>query len=192
MKKCFISLLAAILLILSGCKTAVTAEAPNIRPRAFSKETQEVLDLIGDVYFYDFTLNDTLKSYTLDFWTCADGQWAHESVAMDNFSALKHACLGFQVLDEGIVLYDFNENGTTKMTSDIPLRPDPGPGYGVGSYHLGNEQAIEANREIILCQYLVSQSDGRIYTGELGSFAPGHYSAGTALTITFYDHPLEA
>ena len=45
MKKCFISLLAAILLILSGCKTAVTAEAPNIRPRAFSKETQEVLEI---------------------------------------------------------------------------------------------------------------------------------------------------
>jgi hypothetical protein len=33
--------------------------------------------------------------------------------------------------------------------------------------------------------------DQKIYTSDIGHFDGGHYGSGTALTITFYDHPLE-
>lgn len=76
MKKA-ISILLAVAMLLSLCACSRNKRSVmTIKPSEFSKETQEVLDLFDDeIRFFDISLDETVKSYTISVWVYRDGTW---------------------------------------------------------------------------------------------------------------------
>ena len=69
-----ISILLAVAMLLSLCACSRNKRSVmNIRPSEFSKETQEVLDLLDDeIQFFDISLDETVKSYTISVWAVTE------------------------------------------------------------------------------------------------------------------------
>lgn len=76
MKK-VLSILLAVAMLLSLCACSRNKRsAMTIRPSEFSKETQEVLGLFdSEIQFFDISLDETVKSYTISVWVYRDGMW---------------------------------------------------------------------------------------------------------------------
>lgn len=180
MKKHIVLLLAA-LLLLSGCQ----AGGSSIRPEKFSKETQEILETIGDTYFYTYTLGDEIKSFHIDYWTFADGEWSRET-AMEAFQLEnKPARLGLRFEPE--TLYVYIEGA--KYTLPFVMAPTLLEGKAKMSNPLMSAQEIVPGEDIILYQCLYSE-DGNMLNSDLGSFAATDYAGGVALTVTFCEGAL--
>lgn len=182
MKKHIVLLLAA-LLLLSGCQ----AGGSSIRPEKFSKEAQEILETIGDTYFYTYTLGDEIKSFHIDYWTFTDGEWSRKTVVETPQVESRSARLGLRFEPETLYVYDEYGRYTMPVTMKLTV-PD---GCGGFSNPLMSAQDIVAGEDIILYQSIISP-DGQIHTADLGSFAPGHYTDGVALTVTFCGEDAEA
>lgn len=179
MKKHIVLLLAA-LLLLSGC-----AAKPSISPAKFSKETQTVLDTIGNTWFFDYVPGDGVQSFHVDYWTLADGEWSRET-AMEAFQLEnKPACLGLRFEPE--TLYVYTEGA--KYTLPFVMAPTLLEGKAKMSNPLMSAREIVPGEDIILYQCLYSE-DGNMLNSDLGSFAATDYAGGVALTVTFCESAL--
>lgn len=180
MKKRIAFLLLAVLLLLSGCQ----ADGSFLRPKKFSKETQEILDTIGDTYFYDLNIGDDLQAYTVDYWSFDGQEWNRVNLTYDTQLTQGTTRFGFHVQDEGLVIY--SDKATTTM--HLSMRSAQS-GSIVTSQVLTDDTEIQPGEDIVLYSYIASS--GLFPPNWFGDFENPSYDVGTALTITFYDHPLE-
>lgn len=83
MKKLLAAILAILLTLVTvtlviACTAAQRKpEGMTLRSAAFSKETQLVLNALGDdTLFFDYTVDDTIRSMTVEIWRKEAGEWA--------------------------------------------------------------------------------------------------------------------
>ena len=59
-----------------------------IREREFSEETKKVLSIFEDeVVFFDYKVDESIKSMSLDIWICENGEWTNEDSVFGNIES---------------------------------------------------------------------------------------------------------
>lgn len=188
MKKVFAAL-TVLMLALTGCGADAPKEAAEtsmtIRPRDFSAETQEILTLIGatdDIMFFEYTVDDTIKSAEINIWLYQDGAWTEGGSTSGPISK-----------EEDRIGLRFRENGYEIYAGGV-CRYDAEKGYDGfddttqwGSYLLSDSTEIKANEEIPLWFKIGDKGSGMTMPTD---FRKADCEAGIAATITFSDQEL--
>lgn len=69
-----LSLMIVILLVACNNNRKMDNDIMVIKESEFSEETQEVLKIIdNEIAFFDYTINETIKSISIDIWTYENG-----------------------------------------------------------------------------------------------------------------------
>lgn len=189
MKKMFAAL-SVLMLAFTGCAAGAPKEAAessmSIRPSVFSEETEDVIALLGstdeNIMFFDYTVDDTVKSAEINIWTYQDGEWVSGGSASGWTNALEDR-IGLRFREDG---YDIFANGT--------CRYDAEKGYGGfadtqgwGAYQLSDTTEIKVNEEIPLWVKIGDDGNGVTVSRD---FRRLDCTAGMAATITFSDKEL--
>ena len=195
MKRLIIPLCLLLVLLLGGCGQEIPEPAgPTIEPAQFSKETQEMLDVIGDIYFFDYTVDESIKAMSMDVWTYEDGEWVSHGLIYGEREPSEYGVgIGIDVETGALDIYSSENDGYVKFASypsAFEINLDNTPGWGWGSGTLSIPTAIEPGKEIVLWQRF-GYEDGIFETSDLDDFRAADVDAGVAITITFYDEPLE-
>ena len=182
MKK-WILLLAALLTAasFSACN-ASQADAMHIAASRFSKETQEVLQIVQEEYaFFDYTIDDTVGSCSIDFWLWEDGGWINAGKVEGSAEKGSHR-IALRLTDGACDLYLMDGDGFSKMS--YPVSSGVNACSSTGGSRLETSAAIELDREIPL--WAVFGSNGSsMALAELSDFRTTECDAGMAATITF-------
>lgn len=116
MKKA-ISILLAVATLLSLCACSRNKRSVmTIKPSEFSKETQEVLDLFDDeIQFFDISLDETVKSYTISVWVYRDGTWNEDGKTYGKSDLLGNR-IAIRLTETGCDIYNISENGSSRCS----------------------------------------------------------------------------
>lgn len=69
-------LTTVILFIACNDNRKIDNDVTVIKESEFSEETQEVLKIIDEeMAFFDYTIDETVKSISIDIWIYENGQW---------------------------------------------------------------------------------------------------------------------
>lgn len=176
-------LLAALLLMgaLAACG-ASQAKTPSISPSKFSEETQQVLSILQDEYaFFEYTADSTLRSYSLDLWTCENGKWSNAGKVHGKTEPGKHR-LAVRIGGESCDFFEMDEDGSNRYS--YPLASTADAYSSQGSTRLNTEAPIAPEKEIALWVIQGTDQDS-LALGNLDDFRSAECEAGTAVTITF-------
>lgn len=186
MKKLFTMGMIVCIVILTACKQIDTENSAIIKPSEFSEETQKVLELFDDIMFYDYTADETIKSYTINMWVYEDGEWINEINSSGNTDKLDNQ-IAFRFTDTGYELFTIDENGHVKHTS-----PDIYNGFSdtrqQASTSLSESTEIVLNTEIPLWVKIGNNEDTISISKD---FRDSICTAGVAVTVTFSDKAVE-
>ncbi len=147
MKLCLIVLS---LLLFTGCNS----KQMSLQPSAFPRETQAMLDLVDDIYFYDVNNGVGAKRQKISLYECNAGEWHQSSYVYLNKPLSER--IGFQIKDYSIDIYDHTNSNITVASFEYnnqfhnQLYKD----YGI----LDNLEPIAYNEEHILYLKIASSS----------------------------------
>ena len=185
MKKIVAVMLIFMLLALGGC-----GGKKNVLDVAeFSQETQRVLDLLQNkIYFFDYTIDESIKANSIELWSCTDGVWESSGKSYGNIDAGKLQ-IAIQIEDNYVKFFDIEEDGSCSSCQyDLPQEMMLGPNMGTMSTYCTNPVEIEPNKEIAL--WARWSDEGESAAGHsLNDFREGYCDKGLAVTVTFYDEP---
>ena len=183
MKK-FLPFLLSLFLLLGGCSSPDSQTSPKmfIAPASFSEETQDILSLLDqELAFFDYQVDDTVKSMSVDFWAYTENGWESMGRIYGNVDS-PQGRIGIQMNDSVLALYQIQENGHTKSSY-----PNP-PGFGnsslVSATRLSNETPVVLNQEIPLWVQ-VGTNESYIAVSLSENFREIDCNAGLAVTVTF-------
>lgn len=184
MKK-IISTLTAVVLVftLAACSAPIQQGEKSmiIKPREFSEETLSVLEFVGeDVFFFDFTVDDTVKSYTVDAWIFDGATWITYGSTSGNIDAQNNS-IAIKVTDTGYDIKTSDNSGFIGYSSDAPYSEFDNTTQ-IGSYKLTNPTTILADTEITLWSKIGNKENGMSTTKD---FRNADCTAGMAFTVTF-------
>lgn len=187
MKKLIYAVIVVIVAMLAACAQADGSDAPTIKPTEFSEETIKVLDLMDDeIMFFDYTVDETIKSTTIDAWVYKDGEWESVSRSYRNVSKADNQ-VAFRYIEPKFELYVIDETGHVKSTS-----PEMPVGFADTKHQISTRlqqpTKIALNTEIPLW-VKIGNNDDRISIDD--NFRDSNCTAGIAVTITFSDKTLE-
>ena len=104
-KYTLLALLLLLVLMLTACSSKPTepeaTEVPTpeptvyidpnlmtIRPAEFSEETQQVLDILNsNLTFFDYTVDESIRSMNLEMWNLSDAGWASAGRTLGNIDS---------------------------------------------------------------------------------------------------------
>lgn len=180
------------LLALTGCRKKPEPGAMTIAPAVFSQETQDVLRVLDqEIAFYDYTIDETIKSYAVALWLCENGTWTSAGMSYGNVQPGK-ARIAVRVTDGGVDLFSIEESGYVK--SSYPAMAQGDSGMAWASTRLNNPTAIRDGEEIPLWVRLGKREDATGSTSITvyeSDFRRGDCDAGVAVTITFSSKAVE-
>ena len=176
-------LLAALLTLaaLTACGTPQKA-AMQLSASEFSDETTQVLGIVQDeLAFFDYSIDDTVKSCSIDFWMFQDGQWINLGKVSGKAGAGQHR-VAVRMTDSVCELYQMEEEGYTK--SSYPVSAGLNDCSSTGGSRLETVTAIEPDKEMVLWAMFGSNAPA-MSLGNLDDFRTTECDAGLAATITF-------
>ena len=184
MKKIVAVMLIFMLLALGGC-----GEKKNVLDVAeFSQETQRVLDLLQNkIYFFDYTIDESIKANSIELWSCTDGVWESSGKSYGNIDAGKRQ-IAIQIEDNYVEFFDIDDSGYYSARLNLSEEQMKDPNMGTMSTYCTNPAEIEPNKEIAL--WARWSDEGESAAGHsLNDFREGYCDKGLAVTVTFYDEP---
>ena len=187
MKKIVAVMLIFMLLALGGC--GETKENQNmLEPTEFSQETQKVLKILQNkIYFYDYTVDESIKATAIELWSCTDGVWESSGNSYGNIDAGKRQ-IAIQIEDNYVEFFDIDDSGYYSARLNLSEEQMKDPNMGTMSTYCTNPVEIEPNKEIAL--WARWSDEGESAAGHsLNDFREGYCDKGLAVTVTFYDEP---
>ena len=172
----------------------------GISPSIFTKETQDLLDLIGDeTMFFDIILDESIKSFTIQTHIFENEKWNsyetmsstidHNDLILDSDKSIKNSLnrIGFGFTDVGFNFYEISNNGHSKFETESTI-PDFSLFSSSSTETLDTNKTIVAGEEITLYSRIAS-NDNPWSTGHY-NFRNSNCDAGYAVTVTFNDFDL--
>lgn len=188
MKKLISIAVMVFITMMTACMQPVTKDkAAIIKPSEFSEETQKALELFDDdMMFFDYTVDETIKSFTISVWSYEDGEWMNKGDSLGNIDTVDNQ-IAFRFNDTGYELFTIDKNGHVKFSA-----PDVYTGFSdtmqQTSTCLSNPTDIVLNTEIPLWVKIGNNKDGISISD---NFRNSDCTAGIAVTVVFSDKVLE-
>ncbi len=182
-----VSLLMAALLVLTLTACAATKqETLSIQPSDFSKETLEVLKLWKDeVQFFDVSLDETVKSFSMSLWVYRDGQWHEDGQILGGREFLEDR-IAIQLTDSSCSFYRTTEGGYTENTYP-KFETAFDQSTGTIWTKISEKTPLVLNQETLLW-VKVGTKDGQLNTIDMAEdFRNYDCNAGVAITLTVSD-----
>ena len=185
MKKIVAVMLIFMLLALGGC-----GEKKNVlEVTEFSQETQNVLQILQNrIYFFDYTVDESIKATAIELWGCTDGVWESSGKAYGNIEAGKRQ-IAVEIADTYVQVFELEGEGSySSYKFDLLQEMMLDPNMATASTYCVNPAEIEPNKEIAL--WARWSENGESASGHsLNDFREGYCDKGLAVTVTFYDEP---
>lgn len=181
-----------LLLVLAGC--VQEREEMVLQPTEFSQETADVLNLFGEeVAFFDYCIDDRVKSYSIDVWVCQDGKWTKCGKYYGNTQE-KEGRFAIRITESGYDLFEIVDSGFVK--SHYPDMPADFSGLkgGILSTRLSHAVPIQPEEEILLwikAGMEEPEEQGTVFSIEQNEFRKTLCDVGFAVTATFFSDPAE-
>ena len=160
----------------------------TLRPSQLSPETEGVLDIVGDeVMFFDYAVNETIKSKKIDIWIYEDGEWRILGNSSGNLESLEGQA-AVEIGESSCAVFDIDSTGHTKISFPFP--------EGFGDWKSWTECRItdpvdfEAEEEIALWTRLGYGESGEKAVSTL-DFRGASCSQGIAVTAKFSEEAAE-
>ena len=184
MKKIIAISLMFALLALGGCG----AKKNVLDVAEFSQETQRVLDLLQNkIYFFDYTIDESIKANSIELWSCTDGVWESSGKSYGNIDAGKRQ-IAIQIEDNYVEFFDIDDSGYSSARLNLSEEQMKDPNMGTMSTYCTNPAEIEPNKEIALWARWSDEGENTM-GHSLNDFREGYCDKGLAVTVTFYDEP---
>lgn len=190
MKKAILSLILVTSIVLSACNnTDDNHNGMIIMPSKFSEETQEVLKIFDDeVVFLDYTIDETVKSSSINLWFYKNGEWTEGGKTSGNVDSLENQ-IAIRLKENGYDLFAIDKNGHIKY-SYPEIGTDFSNSTAIASTRISSPTQITLNEEIPLWIKLGTDKSG-IDIGMSDDFRNSDCNAGVAITVTFSDKEIE-
>lgn len=189
MKKILLLFTLAITILLSACSK------PNqnltIKPSQFSKETWDVLGILNDeIIFLDYTIDETVQSFSLDCWLYKNGEWITSTSTYGNIDN-KDNRLALRLTENSYDLFFIDEESYSKHSSpNIDI--DFSNSRSVTSIRIQSTTPIHLNEEIPLWVKLGTDKNSlKSAEAMLEDFRDAECDSGIAITLTFSDKSVE-
>ncbi len=186
-----VGMLVALVLVLTlgSCSTPTrrTEEAMIMKQSEFSEETRSVLEFVDeDLFFFDFIVNDTIKSYTVGAWIYDGGAWKDYGGTSGNIDTPNNR-MAIKVTETGYKIKTANDSGFIGYSAEVPY-DEFDHTTQQGSYQLTDPTTIAAGTEITLWCKIGNSGNGLSINHD---FRNADCTAGMAFTITFSDEALQ-
>ena len=151
------------------------------------EELLDVLSSNGALAFFDYTVDESIRSVSAEVWKYEDGSWTQSGHVFGNIDPGEYR-MGFRLTPSGYEIFDISDTGHNTYTYQDPIDFD-GSGATI-STQLGDPREIVCGEEIPL--WIKTSSD----SSAVGGVTPGDFrsidcTAGLALTVTFSDLPID-
>lgn len=179
-------LVLVLLLALTACAASAPSEQQKtmyLRRSEFSEETTRVLALLDEeLIFFDFSVDDTVKSATVECWVYEDGAWVSEG-GINTKITVRDNQIALHMKDDSYSVFIIDESGHSKYTA-----PEMDFGFENTAQQLSSiadsPTPIVVSEEIPLWVKIGNDKGAIASTMD---FRTADCSAGVAFTITFYD-----
>ncbi len=173
-------LLTLVCLSMAACSQ--TGESMVIKPSTFSEETESVLEIFGDeVMFYDFEVDDTIKTVTIAIWLCNDGEWVENGALITDTDVQNQ--IAIQRGDSTYDIYTMGDEGFVESAS-IDVNQDFEDTIHQASWKMDEPVNILAGQEITLWTEIGNNSEGISITE---NFRESDCTEGIAISVVFSD-----
>lgn len=186
-----IIMLLAMLLTACGSKQKEAAqnETMIIKPSEFTEETKEVLKILDDeVSFFDYSVDETIKSMRIDIWAYDNGKWIGAGNTYGNLKQ-SNGRIAIRINDASYDIFDIDEAGYVK--SSYESITDFNKSKTKTASSLSHTTRIEPGKEISLWVKLGFNTAKAVSTGTAGDFRASDCDAGLAVTISFSTESVE-
>lgn len=155
-----------------------------IQESEFSKETQEVLKIIdNEIAFFDYKVNETIKSMFIDIWVYEDGKWENLGGTQGNMDTNKGQ-IALRLNENSYDIFTIDESGHTKYSYKDII--DVSKTSIQFHSRLDKPTSIESDKEIVLWETLGSNKNYMVSKMD-EDFREADCDAGVVVTITFSD-----
>lgn len=183
MKKLMILLLLTALL-LCGCEKEL-AERYTISEAKLGKEAQQILDALDDeVAFFDYSVDSTVKSFSVDIWICEDSVWNSAGSISGNIDGNTKGRISIQYDTASSKVITFEDSGHTTYTGQQGV--DFSTVTSSGMMKINDSGGIVLNEEIPLL-VRTGSNDDEYRSFSMEEFRESGCKTGIAFTITFSD-----
>lgn len=102
-RSCLIVLM--LIFVLSACSISKkNPDMMNIKSSKFLEETKQILELIDeDIKFYDFFVDDTIKSFAINVSIYQNGEWLDQEVLSENIYKTDNR-ISMQMTEKGYIV----------------------------------------------------------------------------------------
>ncbi len=188
MKKLIIVLLFASI-ILTAC-SLLSKDTMSIKPSEISKETAKVLELLdNELQFFDITLNETAKSYTMSVWVYRNGEWFEDGKIAGGIEFLPGQ-IAMRLTDSSYDLYVIDKNGHAKYSYPV-LETGFENSNAIGGTRIDDVTLLELNEETPIWVKLGTDTRSMSVLDITEDFRTFNCNAGIAITLTVSDKVVE-
>jgi len=181
------TLIMVVLLVACDNSQDLDKDVMVIKESVFSEETQKILEIINEeIVFFDYKIDETVKSMSIDIWTCEDGKWVNSGKSYGNVKS-SQGQIAIKIDDDSYDIITIEEDGHT--TSSYNSVVDFTNWKMLSSHHLSDVTEIKLNKEILLFTKLATDENN--ISLEFDDFRNNSYEAGVAVTVTFYDKSVD-
>ncbi len=173
-----------LLMSVTACSDGITGM--NISPSRFSDETQKVLKIFDDEYaFFDISVDDSVKSYSVNLYTCNDGIWTDSKIIHGKAEFLKELmCVGFD--GKNLTVCSLGDDGGMTKGTFFPEVDFDGLSMTY-KQKLATETPLELNKETTLL-YILGTDSSSVTTHDITEdFRTLDCVEGIAVTLTVSD-----
>lgn len=173
----------------SNQKEAARNKTMIMKPSEFSEETKEILKILDDeISFFDYSVDETIKSIRIDIWAYKDGKWIG---AGNTFGNLKESDgrIAVRINDTSYDIFDIDETGYVKSSFESII--DFNKSKTKTSSSLSHPTEIEPGKEISLRVKLGFDTAKAVSTGTAGDFRESDCDSGLAVTVIFSTESVE-
>ncbi len=186
MKK-FLSLIisATLCLSITACSNQgqTKEETMVIKPSEFSEETMQVIDVLGDdVLFFDFVVDDSVKSYNIEGFIYKDNDWQDYGKTSGNIDDINNR-IAIKLDEEGYDIHNIDDANVRSYNADGTYDAFDSTTQQ-GSYKMTSITDIIIDEEIVLWSKIGNNGNGLSMNDD---FRNADCTAGMAFTITFSD-----
>lgn len=186
MKKILLSIILTSALCISACTAANNKDTMFIRGPDFSKETRQILDILGkNAYFFDYSADDTVHSFTFRFYFVKDNEWIEgEPISLNVIDKEKR--IGVIVTEYDYTAYLINEDGHSSYSWQME---NTFSNFTNGGYIIALIDIILDKEQTLLLQ--VSTKEDMLDNNKFDNFKEVDCTSGYAVTITFSDQKVK-
>lgn len=153
----------------------------------FSKETEQILSLVDEeLLFFDYKVDNTIKSIKIDFWSYIDCNWTSFTGYSSNLELAKKRDdrIGIKINDNNCyIIYDL-KNGYLMSVFEKSIKFENQE--TISKRNLGYRK-IEPNKEIVLFEKYSYDDREKQEFNKSGDFRNEKCEKGLVVTITFFD-----